>query len=348
MRNLSSYPSVFFFEKLETIPLALKRFMWHIRNRMNIFNQMPRNHSLLQRWQKISFRLVLAGLLVMGPALSADDLKPEHKALIDAALPKEAPAEPGKPRRILVTNLAMRDGMPWQGSSHAIIPVHNYAFDQMGKQTGAYEAVFSNDVEMFRPDTLRQFDAVCFLNSVGVLWEDEELKQSLLEFVASGKGLIGIHDAIATFVQYPVYDQWPAFGQMLGGTENGGHPWNGEPMMIQVEDKDSPITAAFGGKSFQIADQAFQLQEPVFRDKLRILLSIDVANTVSPSRVLPVRQDDMDFPIGWIRSYGQGRVFYNGFGHNAHVFWDPALLEFTLAGIQYALGDLEADDTPRQ
>ena len=56
---------------------------------------------------------------------------------------------------------------------------------------------------MFRPDKLRQFDALCFANTVGVLFEDPELRKSLLDFIAGGKGFIGIHDAIATFVQYP-------------------------------------------------------------------------------------------------------------------------------------------------
>jgi hypothetical protein len=48
-------------------------------------------------------------------------------------------------------------------------------------------------------------------------------------------------------------------------------------MAIRVEDKQSPLTAVFGGNTFIVADQAFQLQEPVFRDKLHILLSIDVS-----------------------------------------------------------------------
>jgi len=276
------------------------------------------------------------------------EIAAEEKQKIDAALPHEAPAKPKKHRRMLVTNLSMRDGKPWKGSSHVIIPVHNYAIEKMGKLTGAYEAVFNNDVEMFRPENIKQFDAVCFLNTVGVLFEDPELKESLLDYIAGGKGFVGIHDAIATFVQYPVYDQWPAFGQMLGGTENGGHPWDGELMTIRVEDTKSPLTKMFLGESFQIADQAFQLQEPVIRDDLHILLSIDVEKTgLSPKhRILPVRQKDLDFPMSWIRSYGQGRVFYGGLGHNAHVFWNSVLLEHMLAGIQFALGDLEAGTTP--
>jgi hypothetical protein len=39
-------------------------------------------------------------------------------------------------------------------------------------------------------------------------------------------------------------------------------------------------------------------------------------------------------------------VFYTTLGHNPHIFWDAKLLQHFLAGIQYALGDLQADDTP--
>ena len=134
----------------------------------------------------------------------------------------------------------------------------------MGKLTGAYEAVFSDDIEMFRPANIKQFDAICFNNTLGVLLDNPELRASLLGFVESGEGFVGIHDAIATFVQYPkCKNQWPKFGPLLGGTENGGHPWNGEVMTMKIEDPSNPINAAFGGKDFQIADQAFQLQEPV-------------------------------------------------------------------------------------
>ena len=287
-------------------------------------------------------------LLLCPPLVQAQQLPPEQKQQVDAAISPKAPAKPTKPRRMLVTSLSMRDGKPVHGSSYSTIPAANYAIDQLGRRTGAYEAVFSDDIEMLRPENLKQFDAVCFANTVGVLFDDPELRKSLLDFIASGKGFVGIHDAIATFVQYPKYDQWLAFGQMLGGTENGGHPWNGEVMTVKIDDPDSPLNAVFQGKSFQIADQAFQIQEPVLRDHLHVLLSIDVEKTgMAPNRrILPVRTVDKDFPMSWIRGHGKGRVFYSGFGHGPQVFWNPALLGHFLAGIQYALGDLPADDTP--
>jgi len=275
-------------------------------------------------------------------------LPPEQKRKVDDAVPAKAVAKPGRPRRLLVSNLVMRDGHPWRGSSYATNPAANYAILEMGKRTGAYEAVFSDDVEMFRSDTIKQFDALCFLNTGGVLFEDPELKKSLLAFVAGGKGFVGIHDAIATFVQYPKYDQWPSFGQMLGATENGGHPWDGETMTVKVDDPRSPLNAVFHGEEFQIADQAFQFQEPTLRDHLHVLLSIDVEKTgfYPKHRILPVRMADKDFPVTWIRAYGEGRVFYSSLGHGAPVFWNALLLGHFLAGIQYALGDLQADSTP--
>lgn len=285
----------------------------------------------------------LSSVLVFGQEVTS-----EQRQRIDAAIPNSAAVKPLKPRRMLISTLSMRNGQPVRGHSARIIPIHNYAFEQLGKRTGAYEPVFSNDIEMLRPENIQQFDAICFLNTVGVLFDDPELRKSLLDFVAQGKGFVGIHDAIATFVEYPVYDQWPEFGRMLGGTENGGHPWNRELMTIKLDDPDNPVNAAFHGQSLQIADQAFQLQELSFRDRLHVLYSVDVEKTdLAPNRrILPQRSEDMDFPMGWIKAYGKGRVFYGGLGHSAEVYWNPQMLEHFLAGIQYALGDLKADDSP--
>src|SRR5262245_53620613 len=108
-------------------------------------------------------------------------LTAEQKQQIEAALPKKAPAKPKKGRRLLVTNLAKVGDRLVRG--HPAIPAGNYAIEMMGKRTGAYEVVFSDDIEMFRPDKISQFDAVCFNNTQGVLFDDPELKKSLMAFI---------------------------------------------------------------------------------------------------------------------------------------------------------------------
>jgi type 1 glutamine amidotransferase len=272
-------------------------------------------------------------------------LTPAQQKQIDAALPVKAPAKPKKARRMLVITLAKVNERLVRG--HPSIPAANYALEQMGKRTGAFEAVFSNDIEMFRPDKIKQFDAVCFNNTQGVLWDDPELKKSLLDFVRGGHGLVGFHAAISTFVQHPVYDQWPEFGRMLGGTENGGHPWGPEDTYtFKVDDPKSPLTAMFHGQGFDVIDEVDQLQEPALRQHLHVLLSVDTSKSKPTHKPLPVRQQDQDFPLSWIRIEGEGRVFCTGLGHVPDVFWNAPLLAHFLAGIQFALGDLKADASP--
>jgi type 1 glutamine amidotransferase len=117
---------------------------------------------------------------------------------------------------------------------------------------------------------------------------------------------------------------------------------------MQVEDAKSPLTAAFGGREFEISDEVFQFQAPYSREKLHILLSIDTDKTdMNPKRrFLKERAADHDFGMSWIRKYGKGRVFYTSFGHNPEIFSNAQMLQHFLAGIQYALGDLKADDRP--
>ncbi len=117
---------------------------------------------------------------------------------------------------------------------------------------------------------------------------------------------------------------------------------------MKVDDPRNPINAVFAGRGFAIRDEVYQLRHGYSREKLHILLSVDMQKTdLDPKRrLLPERAIDKDFAISWVRMYGQGRVFYSGLGHNPDIFWNAPLLEHFLAGIQFALGDLKADAQP--
>ena len=58
--------------------------------------------------------------------------------------------------------------------------------------------------------------------------------------------------------------------------------------------------------------------------------------------------DGVVMPVVWKRRYGQGRVFYMALGHDERIYGMPAMMEHLLAGLQYAVGDLKADDSPSQ
>jgi type 1 glutamine amidotransferase len=57
-------------------------------------------------------------------------------------------------------------------------------------------------------------------------------------------------------------------------------------------------------------------------------------------------RDDNDYALSWIRREGEGRVFYTVFGHAKSAYWNPVMVRHIMAGVQYALGDLPADDSP--
>ncbi len=265
----------------------------------------------------------------------------EQKQKIEAALPAKAFATPRKPRRLLIFDLNVNYG------GHGSIPTANQAFTLMGAKTGAFETEISKDPAVFAPDSLKRFDAVFFNNTVGNLFEDPALRQSLIEFVYAGGGLMGVHGTSVAFMKWPgAIEDWPEFGIMLGG-RGANHKANNEHVFLKVEDPTHPITQPFGG-DFDYRDEFFRVHEPYSRNRVRVLLSIDTAKTdmkQTPS-LGKVERADNDYALAWVRQYGRGRVFYCGFAHHPSVFWDPKMLQFYLAATQFALGDLPAPTTP--
>ena len=256
---------------------------------------------------------------------------------IDAALPKAVPAQPRKPRKLLVLDVNIAYG------GHASIPAANYGLEQMGKRTGAYEAVFSNDLNNLRYPQIRQYDAVFLNNTVGMIFVDPAVREGLTRFVREGGGLGGNHG-----VSHASMD-WDGFSDMIG-VKRGVHRERTERAWIKIDDPGSPLTVPFAGQGFIHEDEFFRFVNPPYsRDKLHVLLSLDVVRTdMNQGRTCasPCVRDDADYAVSWIRNYGQGRVFFAVLGHNPTIFTNPALAEYFLRGVQYILGDLDADARP--
>ena len=57
-------------------------------------------------------------------------------------------------------------------------------------------------------------------------------------------------------------------------------------------------------------------------------------------------RSDRDFGMVWIKREGKGRVFNSVLGHRPDFYMMPDLVKLMLGGIQFVLGNLEADTTP--
>jgi type 1 glutamine amidotransferase len=315
----------------------------------------------MKSWYAIALAAVLA--LVLGQAGAQDKIKgkkggkmsPEEIVKeIEKALPETAPAKPAKARKVLAFTLA-------SGYVHESIPYAAKAFDMMGKKTGAYETVISSDPSMFEEDKLKDFDAVLLISTTGegfgLKFGDfaklpaekkayyERLRRNLLDYVGRGKGLMGIHAAGDSAYE------WREYGNLIGGYFLA-HPYY--DITVKIDDPTSPINAAFHGKEFKFHDEIYvfreepysrrfkDLPEPYSRDRLHILLSIDVPK----SNLKKQLRKDEDYAISWVQKVGSGRVFFCSLGHFNETYFSPMIMQHYLAGLQFALGDLQADTTP--
>jgi len=305
-----------------------------------------------QRLLKILAALALCALVRPAAAQTVAQLPPVPRDAITSmtkAMPAKA-LKPPKARKLLVFTHA-------RGFIHGSIPYAAEALKIMGEKTGAFSAEVSDDLTMIEPANLKQFDAICFDSTTGDMFTpydfakmtpeqqkaatqtEERLKKSLLDFVASGKGIVGIHAAT------DCYGSWPAYGELIGGYFDG-HPWTADKIeYVKVIDPLSPLARPMPKRSsFKLSDEIYQMKDPYSRAKVHELLALDTSKT--DMTLKGINRKDGDFPISWIRTYGQGRVFYCSLGHNAEIYWTPALLKYYLGGIQYALGDLKANATP--
>ena len=175
-------------------------------------------------------------------------------------------------------------------------------FRELAKESGVLEIVNTEDVSLLTAENLRNYDAVYFFTS-GELPLSDQQKADLLDFVRSGKGFGGSHSA--TDCLYT----WPEYGELIGGYFDG-HPWAQEAA-VDVEDAQSPLVAG-AAPAFRFIEEFYQFRN-FSRDRVRVLLTLDTRSV--DMKAAGINRTDGDFPLAWMRNYGQGRVFYSAFGH---------------------------------
>ena len=252
-------------------------------------------------------------------------------------------------KRILVFSKAT-------GFYHWTIP-HNIAMLKiLAKKTNAFEIHVGYDIANFDKKNLKKFDAVVLNNSnprspqrnlFQDLLEDnsslspseitaaaKEYEQHVLDYVAKGGGLVILHGGIV------VQNNSMAFSEMSGGSFDY-HPKQ-QQMHLKEVDKAHKLVRAFKGKGFVHTDEPYIFKNAYFNYNFRPLLYVETDKIVGLKEALTYKRNY----VSWIKRYGKGRVFYTATSHNAQSLERPELLQYILDGLQYAVGDLQCDDSP--
>jgi hypothetical protein len=270
-----------------------------------------------------------------GGIRGADRLDAETRKQIEQAAPRQAVAKPAKPRKLLVTDIQMYSG-------HSTIPHGNLMLELMAKYTGAFEATFSNDLELLKYPKIKEFDAIFLNNVCGMVHNDPEVRDGIMRFVREGGGIGGNH--AVTYAN----NNWPEFSDMMGGWSGSHHV---EKQMLKIDDPGNPLMKPFGTESFEHTDEfyIFPTYSPYSREKSHVLMSIDVEKsdraTAGRFCVLCTRPDQ-DYGVAWVKPYGKGRTYFTPLGHTTIMYTDKRWTQHILAAVQYILGDLTIDDTP--
>jgi type 1 glutamine amidotransferase len=212
------------------------------------------------------------------------------------------------------------------------------------------------DLSALTPGYLAQFDGLMLMTNGNLPLTDQQ-KESLLDFVRSGKALIGVHCATLSLYDYP------KFGEVRGGYYlRSIIPTNqiaqGRIGILKIEDQNHPATRTLG-PSWSINDEFYEFGHEVWdasrptenvsavgrlhilmpfsRDRVHVLVSLDSERTDLSGLAGIVKGGD--YPQAWTRTFGGGRTFYTALGHRDDLWSnDPVFRAHVAGGIRWALG----------
>src|SRR4029453_13248950 len=106
---------------------------------------------------------------------------------------------------------------------------------RFGARTGAWKAVFDNDLAHLRYPAIKAYDAIFLNDIVGEACAEPAVREGLLRFVGEGGGIAGIHGT-------PWASRnWPEFADLIGAMDA---PHRIEQGVIRVHDRTSPLVAS--------------------------------------------------------------------------------------------------------
>ena len=186
---------------------------------------------------------------------------------------------------------------------------HNMQFD------------FSEDSAVFTDTGLAKYDLIVLLNTTGDIFGVENQK-ALQNFLGNGKGVVGIHSATDTEMQ------WPWYVEMIGASFRS-HP-KVQSATIEVNQVCMHPATAHLGEQAIFTDEWYDFKSPVAAHA-NVLMSLDETSYVGGKM-------GEKHPASWYHHYDGGRVFYTLLGHRPETFSDPRFEAHVLGGIFWATG----------
>ena len=173
------------------------------------------------------------------------------------------------------------------------------------------ELFYTSDLEDIHLENLRRYDAVLFYanyHEPHYPQTDPQMIADLVQYVEEGGGFVPVHSASGNFRDS---DEYIA---LLGGAfaSHGVGTFS-----TRIAEPDHPVMKGFTG--FASWDETYVHQK----------------HNEENRTVLSYRDDE---PWTWVRTQGDGRVFYTAWGHDERTWQNPGFHELLERGIRWAAG----------
>lgn len=172
---------------------------------------------------------------------------------------------------------------------------------------------YTNDPAVLNPSTLNQYDGFALYANHDEITKSQE--KALLNFVESGRGFIPIHCASYCFRNSDKFVE-------LVGAQFKSHEVG--TFTADISNAEHPITAGL---------EPFETWDETYVHHLH-----NENRTVLMERV----EGDAKEPWTWIRTHGNGRIFYTAYGHDERTWNHPGFHTLMERGIKWAVGDIAA------
>jgi|SRR5581483_2607328 len=242
------------------------------------------------------------------------------------------------------------------GFEHDVIKTHDgqpsfveKTLKELGEKNNI-EFTCTKDGTIFTPENIAKYDAFLFYTTGDLTKKGTdgnppmtpEAKEQLLEAIRNGKGFVGSHCASDTFHGGNGENADP-YIKMLGGEflSHGGGEAHFQPGHQIVVDKSFPGMAEVP-EDFGPNEEWYSLKN--LQPDLHVLLVQDTSHMIKDDG--GKCYDRPNYPATWAKAYGKGRVFYTSMGHREDVWTNPVFQKVLLGGLNWALGNAEADVTP--
>ncbi|MGW4465018.1 ThuA domain-containing protein [Micromonospora sp. NPDC004704] len=218
------------------------------------------------------------------------------------------------------------------GYRHDSIPAGVSMFQQQATANN-FELVHSEDSNVFTAANLATFDVLIMFQTSGMVWTSAAQRQAVEGFLASGKGIVAIHNATDMGIEseYPWWDQ-----TVNAGAHMPEHSPGVLPGTAIVADKKHPSTAGLPDR-WNRSEEWYNFDRNP-RGDVHVLVTADERTYNPGSRAM-----GPDHPISWCRNVASGRVWTTAMGHAAESYSETYFRNHVLGGVKWAAGN-EAGD----